>query len=85
MRQPLGQSQDNFNFGPSLLKLKVLKYPRNCSLQYTLIPNFWHPLVGTLMDNKGLFLLRAFCSTNMVHRDINISKVTLKMRIGPHL
>ena len=26
-------------------KLKVLKYSRNCSLQYTLIPNFWHPLV----------------------------------------
>ena len=25
-------------------KLKVLKYPRNCSLQYTFIPNFWHPL-----------------------------------------
>ena len=24
-------------------KLKVLKYPKNCSLQYILIPNFWHP------------------------------------------
>ena len=26
-------------------KFKVLKYPRNCSLQYTLIPNFWQPLM----------------------------------------
>ena len=26
-------------------KLKVLKYSRNCCLQYTMIPNFWHPLV----------------------------------------
>ena len=29
-------------------KLKVLKYPRTCSLQYTLIPNFWHPLTYIL-------------------------------------
>ena len=29
-------------------KLKVLKYSRNCSLQYTLIPNFWHPLIYIL-------------------------------------
>ena len=27
------------------LKLKVLKYSRNCSFQYILIPNFWHPLI----------------------------------------
>ena len=25
-------------------KLRILKYSRNCSFQYTLIPNFWHPL-----------------------------------------
>ena len=26
-------------------KFKILKYSRNCSLQYTLIPNFWQPLM----------------------------------------
>ena len=26
-------------------KLNVLKYPRNCKLQYTLITNFWHTLM----------------------------------------
>ena len=39
LRQPTGQSQENFTFGPSLLnfKLKVLEYPRNCRLHATLI------------------------------------------------
>ena len=33
-------------------KLKVLKYPRNCNLQYTLIPNFWLPLIYIFMYNN---------------------------------
>ena len=40
-------------------KLKVLKYPRNCSLQYTLIPNFWRTLncICTSSKNSVLSLI----------------------------
>ena len=36
-------------------KVKVLKYPKNCSFQYTLIPNFWHTLLDVLyVSNQKL-------------------------------
>ena len=46
LRQLAGQTQDNFNFGPSLLKFKseVLQPIKNCSLHNTLIPNLVNPL-----------------------------------------
>ena len=34
------------------LKLKVLKYSKNCSLQYTLIPNFWQTLLYILTNSN---------------------------------
>ena len=37
LRQPTGQSQDNFNFGPSPLKGVFSK----CSGNYIVVPNFY--------------------------------------------
>ena len=49
LRQPTGQRQENFNFGPSLLKFKVLKYQWNFRPHGTVITKFVEtPIVHTI-------------------------------------